>query len=333
MKSSSVLCQEHSWNNCCWSDDNLANKKLYPDHTFSTGSKKSWAGRLRTSSESMILAVQRAHSVHNMKPTILRRKLDNQTVENISMRATCVLSVATEFASSTPVPEEQARQEFVDLWAKGSEQIEMEVSSVLSELPEDIVSKQHVTISKKKAINTTHTFMMHACLIQDFDPCKHIPSLKNLLDLHIFQAPMGNDAGKKEQLHIDEFTLFSRQCEFDIRAFQTWRKKVSAELGSRKFREQEMKMERHNQCKQAADTFVRGCVKLTCQTQPEKLVAELIEFKRGQIAARTGSSSIPHVAGVETYRTCYVSLFHTLIPYVTHNDDDGDYDDGAHDVS
>ena len=128
----------------------MANKKLYPDHTFSTGSKKSWAGRLRTSSESMILAVQRAHSVHNMKPTMLRRKLDNQMVENISMRATCVLSVATEFASSTPVPEEQARQEFVDLWAKGSEQIDMEVSSVLSELPEDIVSKQHVTISKKR---------------------------------------------------------------------------------------------------------------------------------------------------------------------------------------
>ena len=138
-------CQEHGWDNCCWSDDNLANKKLYPDHTFATGSKKNWAGRLRTSAESMALAVQRAHTVHKMKPTFLRRKFDNAMVDNISMRAAFVLSVAAEFTSSTPVPEEQARQDFVNSWAKGSEQIEMEVSSVLAEMPEDIIVKLHVT--------------------------------------------------------------------------------------------------------------------------------------------------------------------------------------------
>ena len=144
--------------------------------------------------------------------------------------------------------------------------------------------------------------MMHACLSKDFDPCKHIPSLKNLLDMHIFRAPIGNDEGKKEQLHIDEFQLWSRQCEFDVKAFQAWRKKIGIEVGSRKAREQEMKMERHNQCKQAADTFLRGCVHLTCQTMPEKLVAELIDYKRCQIVARTGGSNIPHVAGVKAYR-------------------------------
>ncbi|CAK0884576.1 unnamed protein product, partial [Prorocentrum cordatum] len=138
--------EEHGWENCCWSDDNLSNKKLYPDHTFSTGSKKNWAGRLRTSAESMLLAVQRAHTVHNMKPSFMRRKFDNTMVETISMRAAFVLSVAAEFTSCTPVPEEQARKDFVDSWAKGSEQIDMELSSVLAEMPEDSGTKLHVTV-------------------------------------------------------------------------------------------------------------------------------------------------------------------------------------------
>ena len=74
---------------------------------------------------------------------------------------------------------------------------------------------------------------------EDFDAAKNIPILKALLDGHIFSRPIIQNPGDKEQLDIDEYELFSRQCDHDIRSFTAWQQKLSSARGAIKFREQD----------------------------------------------------------------------------------------------
>ncbi len=74
---------------------------------------------------------------------------------------------------------------------------------------------------------------------EDFDAAKNIPIFKALLDGHIFSGPIVQNPRDKEQLDIDEYELFSRQCDHDIRSFTAWQQKLSSARGAIKFRKQD----------------------------------------------------------------------------------------------
>ena len=63
-----------------WSDDSLANRRLYPGHPFPT-KKKQWAHKFRTTEASMMLCVKRVQRKHIQTPQHNRKKLDPSQVE------------------------------------------------------------------------------------------------------------------------------------------------------------------------------------------------------------------------------------------------------------
>ena len=61
------------WDNTCWSDDNLASKKIYPIFQFPAKSPR-WQARVKTTPESMAMMAQRVQSKQEALPMHLRKK-------------------------------------------------------------------------------------------------------------------------------------------------------------------------------------------------------------------------------------------------------------------
>ena len=49
------------WEECCWTDDALAFKKIYPGHQFNAKSKK-WSQRIKVSDDSMEMMINRGQT-------------------------------------------------------------------------------------------------------------------------------------------------------------------------------------------------------------------------------------------------------------------------------
>ena len=63
---------KEGWDNSCWSDDNLASKKIYPNFQFPAKNRK-WLSRDRTSTESCSMMVQRVQAARE-KPVPLEEE-------------------------------------------------------------------------------------------------------------------------------------------------------------------------------------------------------------------------------------------------------------------
>ena len=59
--------------------------------------------------------------------------------------------------------------------------------------------------------------------------------------------------------------------------------------------QEEKRLERINDCHNAAERFIQSCICLTAQDVPDKIVAEIMDFKRNIITVKTGAKSVPHV--------------------------------------
>ena len=192
-----------------WSDDSLANRRLYPGHPFPTKNKQ-WANKFRTTDASMMLCVKRVQRKHIQTPQNNRKKLDPSQVEVYSLRAAVVLAIAADFVSRVPVQAAMVEKEWTNAWADGSDQVDMEVQGMILEQPDN------------------------------FDPAKHVETLKKLMDQHILEAPVSAvDPRDQAMLNVDEFQLFIKQCDYDINVYETWQRKCSTVRGARFFREQE----------------------------------------------------------------------------------------------
>ena len=122
--------------------------------------------------------------------------------------------------------------------------------------------------------------------------------MKLLADEHIFNAPLGKKLAGAEQLLIDEMSLLLQQLDFDKNAYTNWRKKLATAKGAQMWKAQERRLQRVNDCKAAAELFIASCVRLTAQESPDKIVAEILDFKRNCIMIKTGAKSIAHVFGI-----------------------------------
>ena len=258
--------QTCGWDCCCWSDDNLANKKIYPKHQFPSKSK-TWTPRVKTTEESMALMVKRAQHLHTSLPTYQQKKLDAQSCEEMAEKAAAIMHIAEEVQRSAPIAQATIQKEWLDVWAQGGHVIDMEIQSALLDKSDD------------------------------FDPAKHLPSLKVFIDKHVFERPVCRTAVESEALAIDEWDLLQKQFAYDIQVFHNWQKKCANAVAAVFHKEMEHKIAIKKACQDAATHFMRSCIKLVTWSTSHYAIAEIMNFKRDTITARTGfqDNAISHI--------------------------------------
>ena len=90
------------WEACCWSDDALSSKKIYPKYQFPAKTKK-WLSRVKTSEDSMRLLVQRVQATHDEAARLYVKKLDTKDLEALAERAAAVENMGKEGPADNPL--------------------------------------------------------------------------------------------------------------------------------------------------------------------------------------------------------------------------------------
>jgi len=249
---------------CAWcSDDNLANKKLYPRFQFPGGCKM-WAIWLKTSDESMKCMVARASHVQETSPLYMRRKLDSSDVESLSERAAVLLGMAAELKIRVPVSDDAVHALWVKPWMTGSQQVDLELQA-------SILDK-----------------------VSGFDVSK-VPTLKRIIDQHVFSSPLQVSSSSAESLKVDEFELLLKQLNYDIEVYLTWTKKISTVTGARYFKEQEHKLNVKIETDRVAQNFLNSCCCILVLSDEQRIISSIMDFKRDVITAKLGAGTISTV--------------------------------------
>lgn len=257
-----------TWEAGCWSDDNLSSKKLYPNYQFSAKSKK-WVARIKTSKDSMALCVKRTQTIHESQPIYMRKKPDTSMIEALSERAAAVHSIGNEVLMSVPIKPEIMQKEWFNAWSSGSDHIDVEVQVALMDKSDS------------------------------FQPSQHIPTLKKIIDTHMFSSPVVQTTSKLEALEVDEFNLLMKKIKYDVTVYENWQLKCSSALAAREHAMQEFKAKRRGSAEEIATNFLAKVAKVVVfdGNQKEDLIAEVMNFKRDHIAAKLGikAADIPMV--------------------------------------
>ncbi|CAK0825428.1 unnamed protein product [Prorocentrum cordatum] len=196
------------WSNCCWSDDNLASKKIYPRHQFPSKSKQ-WLPRLKTTSKSMMLMVQRAQNLNEQASPDNRKKLTSAQVESMAERAAVCLALAAELQTKVPIPDVKILEAWVAPWSEGSDHINTEIETAL-------IDKSDM-----------------------FDVAVHVPALKALVDARVFSNPVANPTTAQATIDIDLYELTIKQIRYDMQAFEVWERKCSTAHAAHYHKQQE----------------------------------------------------------------------------------------------
>ena len=177
------------WDSCVWTEDVLACKKIYPNHKFASKSKK-WTPRVKTSDESFLLLVGRAQNVHEMSNPNLKFRLTPANAEALAERAAACLAMARELQLQVPIPEKTILDAFVEPWRMGSEHVDFELQAVLMDKADT------------------------------FDVAMHMPTLKKLVDDHVFSTPVSQTKDAQKALDSDTFQLLMKQMEYDTACYE-----------------------------------------------------------------------------------------------------------------
>ena len=103
------------WEACCWSDDALSSKKIYPKYQFPARTKK-WLSRVRTSEDSMRLLVQRAQATHVQAARLYMKKFDTKDLEALAERAAALENLGKEVQQTIPLSNEVLEKEWWGPW-------------------------------------------------------------------------------------------------------------------------------------------------------------------------------------------------------------------------
>eukprot|EP00438_Fugacium_kawagutii_P022435 Skav232862 [mRNA] locus=scaffold2451:162468:166474:+ [translate_table: standard] len=267
------------WEECCWTDDNLSTKKLYPKYQFPSRSRK-WHFRLKTSDQSMALAVEFIQNKFVNKPKLLRKRMDICDVEEVSMKAAVCVNLADEFCKTVPVDPGKVVQEWCDAWAAGESKIDVELDGLILEK-------------------------------QDGLDVRNIPTFKRLSDQHVFSCPVGKTQHEEATLQWDEFNLMIKQIEYDESVFQNWEKKMMSAEAAREIATFKWKRDRRQQSLNAAELLLDSCCHvLVWDKKNEKNIAEAMNFKRTVIMSKMGleySAQIPQIVYMNHTAPCLIS--------------------------
>ena len=194
-------CNRCTWNRCVWSEDALANKKLYPGHRFPAKSIV-WQNRLKVSEESMHAMVRRLQQKFELAPAYMKNKKTADEVEKVAELACVVVAIAHEILLKVPVKTNIMQEHFIDRWANGCMVIDGEITALLFEKSELM------------------------------DPLTHVATLKTLVEKFGLSETGGSKKAMTEsltatQLEVDEFNLLLRKLDYDVKAFKIYRTKMA----------------------------------------------------------------------------------------------------------
>ena len=80
---------------------------------------------------------------------------------------------------------------------------------------------------------------------ETFQPAQHIPTLKALVDAHLFKSgPIVQSSTQKDALEVDEFALLLKQLKYDQAVHETCQQNCKTIYGAREHAKQEMKLNR-----------------------------------------------------------------------------------------
>lgn len=267
---------ELGWENSTWTDDNLSSKKLYPKFQFPARSKK-WYARMKTSETSMALAVEFLQTRFLAKQKHFRQKPDVNQVEETSLKAAVAVNLLEEFLNMVPVDPVKAQKEWLEAWSSGDSKIDIELDGLILEKSDSLDLRQ-------------------------------IPTFKRLSDEHCFTKPMAKTQHQEASLQWDEYNLLVKQIEYDEQVFKTYEKKIAAVQASRDHASFKWKVDRRNQCLEAAELFMESCCRiLSWDKKAEKNIAEAMNFKRQVIMAKLGLDhvgQIPQVVFLNSTAPC-----------------------------
>ena len=137
------------WENCAWTEENLASKRLFPGHVFPAKNRK-WQQRLRVSDRSLRIMVLRIHweQEHQSCEKRGQKKPDDRACELLAEKAACLVSLADEFCSEHPITMETVQKKILDEWSSGCKRIDMELAAQLLEKSESFAIATHMPCFK-----------------------------------------------------------------------------------------------------------------------------------------------------------------------------------------
>eukprot|EP00973_Karenia_brevis_P039709 5481662-Karenia_brevis.AAC.1 len=123
----------------------------------------------------------------------------------------------------------------------------------------------------------------------NFEPEKHITTMKKLLETHLFagQQPVAPDPLKQEAILVDQFNLDMKRVSYDEQAYSTWRKKCEDTDNAVEFMKMERRLEVLSQCKEAAQHYLANWFGMfVWEKETAKLIAGIMDFKREVIGKK-----------------------------------------------
>ncbi|CAE7298363.1 unnamed protein product [Symbiodinium sp. CCMP2592] len=252
--------QSLGWDTCVWSDDNLSTKKLYPKFQFPARSK-AWQQRLRTSEDSMTLAVRRLQQSHVRLPEYQRKKPDCHSVEEISAMAACAVNLTIEIQKLAPIAQSKLEAEFLQPFGDGCPNVAQEIEVALLE--------------KSEAFDI-----------------RNMQTFRRLLDEQVFARPVSASKIEEDSLVVDRLNLVIKQCQYDQQVFHNWMKKVSNLKNEREQQEHTWKLSQRAKCSAAAELFCKSCLRFEVwdPKKPESAIASIMDFRRLTITGKLGLS-------------------------------------------
>ena len=92
---------------------------------------------------------------------------------------------------------------------------------------------------------------------ETFQPAHHIPTLKGLVDDHLFRSgPIVQTLSEKSALDGYEFALLLRQLTYDKQVYEIWQKKCRTFYGARENARQDMKLNRRKKGNRQRDALL-----------------------------------------------------------------------------
>ena len=116
-----------------------------------------------------------------------------------------------------------------------------------------------------------------------------IPTLKKLLEAHLFSPPVSQSVANKTSLEVDEFNLIMRQMKYDVQVFENWKRKCSSVHSARDHALLEFKLLRMKKGQDLAENLLSACTRLlTWGDKVEGNIADIMNYRRDYIARQLG---------------------------------------------
>ena len=238
------------WNNCAFSDDGLASKKIYPGYCWKH-QKPGWADRNQVTDRSMLIHLRASVQDFEGKPAFARRKINRKDMEDFSEMSAFVESIFQEVKRSTNIKEDIVQMVLVDAFVEQKDtELLLELNSLLSEKPEKI-SFERISVIKTA-----------------------------LLD-HSLTSPIQiSTLSMTQDLEQNEFNCTRCAIEHDVQATIVFDKKQNNFEKATYWKKLEWRSAENAKIATAVKAFVESCSDLVPYTTTPQMMRDWIEWKK-----------------------------------------------------